>query len=194
MQMLPGSVPAAPHTPHFVAGVKGQKGLGTASSNLCATRHLCNQTHQIQWIPQRIEAPLSVPHLTFLQKQILLSAPPSSPGGRVPSLKAKKKKKHKQNPKGNLAIHILDNIAPDPVTWDHLIRLHVCVLPHMGDKEVKNIWKTMPYGTRGSVLWVRTQLSGAGTNKVASWKEKPQCQDSLGKNPATTPPANSWPL
>ena len=31
----------------------------------------------------------------------------------------------------------------------------------------------MLHGARGSVLRVRTQLSGAGMNKVASWTEKP---------------------
>ena len=45
--------------------------------------------------------------------------------------------------------------------------------------------KTMPRGIGGSVLRARTQLSRAGTNKVASWKGKPQCRDSLCENPAT---------
>ena len=35
----------------------------------------------------------------------------------------------------------------------------------------------MPRGIRGSVLWVRTQLSSAGRNTAASWKEKPLCDD-----------------
>ena len=37
---------------------------------------------------------------------------------------------------------------------------------------------------QGSILQVETQLSRAGKNKVASWKEKPQCQ-TLCKNPAS---------
>ena len=36
-----------------------------------------------------------------------------------------------------------------------------------------------------SVLRVWTQPNSAGMNKVASWKEKPQCHDSLCENPAT---------
>ena len=46
----------------------------------------------------------------------------------------------------------------------------------------------MPHGLQGSLLWVQTQLSRAGRNKVASWKEKPRCHDSLCKNPATREP------
>ena len=43
----------------------------------------------------------------------------------------------------------------------------------------------MPHGVRGSVLRVGTQLSHAGMNKGASWKEKPWCHDFLCENPAT---------
>ena len=43
----------------------------------------------------------------------------------------------------------------------------------------------MPCGVRGSLLRVRTQLNSAGMNKAASWKEKPQCHNSLCKNTAT---------
>ena len=57
---------------------------------------------------------------------------------------------------------------------------------HRGETYIK---KTTPRGVRGSVLRVRTQLSGAGGNKAASWKEKPGCHDSLCENsaPVTTP-------
>ena len=54
----------------------------------------------------------------------------------------------------------------------------------------------MACDVRRSVLWARTQLSGAGTNKLR--KEEPGCQDSLRENPATPPsrhelPGMLWP-
>ena len=40
----------------------------------------------------------------------------------------------------------------------------------------------MPRGVQSSVLWVQTQLSDAGRNKVASWKEKLWCHNSVGES------------
>lgn len=53
----------------------------------------------------------------------------------------------------------------------------------MGDKEVENIWNTMPCGIQRPVLQVWTQLSGSSRNKVASLKAKPRWHDSLLDNP-----------
>ena len=69
--------------------------------------------------------------------------------GSLPSEKKKQKtnktkqNKTKQKPQGNLAIPIGDNIPHDLVTQDHLIRLHVCKLPYMEDKEVEYIFKKL---------------------------------------------------
>ena len=41
------------------------------------------------------------------------------------------------------------------------------------------------YSGLNSDIQGSTQLSGAGRNNVASWKEKPWCHDSLCENPAT---------
>ena len=57
----------------------------------------------------------------------------------------------------------------------------------MEDKEVKNAQKSTPRGVRGSVFWVRTQLSGAGRNKAASWKEEPRGRDSVRESRRVTP-------
>ena len=51
-----------------------------------------------------------------------------------------KERKKKKNLKATwLYICLRDSMPHNLVTWDHLIRLHVCVLPYTGNQEVKNI-------------------------------------------------------
>ena len=108
---------------------------------------------------------------------------PASPllcRGRGPPREEKK-------PPGNLATRVRDSIPHDLMTE---ATQSDCVFACYQIREAKSKKHTKNYATwsLGSVLRVRTQLSGAGRHQAASWKEKPGRHSSLRENPARLRP------